>query len=158
VVITYYQGVPEGLLRRAAWVSLRLEGGRGDRPRAKRSAFVSRFPIAAPSTLGTRTRRVARAKRKKRTNFCIFAELPSSRLHSSIVTTLKDNSARMQKFVLFFLLALATLLVLVPSVEGAAIGKRDTNAERFARGMSPLPPVRRSGTQAARRSKPSNVP
>ena len=106
--------------------------------------------------------------------------LPSSRLRTSIVTTLNNNSAMMQKFVFFFLVALVSLLALVPSVEGAAIERRITNAERFAQGMTPLPPARRSNTQgtselacifrknsvssceviqpAARRSKPSNQP
>jgi hypothetical protein len=53
----------------------------------------------------------------------------------------------MQKFVLFFLVAFVTLLALVPSVEGAAVEKRITNGERFARGMTPLPPAKRSGTE-----------
>ena len=57
------------------WVLLRLAGGRGVMPCAKRSAFVMRLSIAAPSTLGTSARRVARAMRKKSTNFCILTEL-----------------------------------------------------------------------------------
>ena len=53
----------------------------------------------------------------------------------------------MQKFLFVFLVFVAVFLALVPSVEGAALGKRETNAERFARGMSPLPPVKRSRTE-----------
>jgi hypothetical protein len=53
----------------------------------------------------------------------------------------------MQKFVLFFLVAFVTLLAFVPSVQGAAVEKRVTNGERFARGMTPLPPAKRSGTE-----------
>jgi len=56
-------------------VSLRFAGGRGVMPRAKRSALVVRFPTAAPSTLGTSARRVTKATRKNKTNFCILVEL-----------------------------------------------------------------------------------
>jgi len=53
----------------------------------------------------------------------------------------------MQKFAFILLAVLATLLMLAPRVEGAAIDiRRETNAERFARGMTPLPPVKRTET------------
>jgi hypothetical protein len=51
----------------------------------------------------------------------------------------------MQKFAFILLAVLATLMMLAPRAEGAAIAeKRETNAERFARGMNPLPPTKRS--------------
>ena len=51
----------------------------------------------------------------------------------------------MQKFALILLAVLATLMMLAPRVEGAAIAeRRETNADRFARGMNPLPPARRA--------------
>jgi hypothetical protein len=53
----------------------------------------------------------------------------------------------MQKFLFVFLVFATVLLALAPSVEGSAIGERQTNAERFARGMNPLPPVKRSRTE-----------
>ena len=52
----------------------------------------------------------------------------------------------MQKFAFIFLAVLAVLMMLAPRVEGAAIERRETNAERFARGMTPLPPVRRTSS------------
>jgi hypothetical protein len=52
----------------------------------------------------------------------------------------------MQKFLFVFLAFVAVFVALVPSVEGAALG-RQTNAERLARGMKPLPPVKRSKTE-----------
>jgi len=55
----------------------------------------------------------------------------------------------MQKFAFILLAVLAMLMMLAPRVEGAAIEKRrETNAERFARGMTPLPPVRRTETSS----------
>jgi hypothetical protein len=54
----------------------------------------------------------------------------------------------MQKFLFVFLAFVAVFVALVPSVEGAALG-RQTNAERLARGMKPLPPVKRSKTEGA---------
>ena len=44
-------------------------------PRAKRSPLVTRFSTAAPWTLGTNARRVTKATRKNKTNFCILSEL-----------------------------------------------------------------------------------
>ncbi|KAI0249658.1 hypothetical protein BJV78DRAFT_1283786 [Lactifluus subvellereus] len=64
----------------------------------------------------------------------------------------------MQKFfvvVLVTLLGLSTAVQGVP-VEGDALLQRDTNAARFARGMPPLPPVKR--TEAAKRHNPSPQP
>lgn len=55
----------------------------------------------------------------------------------------------MQKFAFVLLTAVAALLVFVPLIEGAAVGRRMTNAERFARGMTPLPPVKRTKTFGA---------
>jgi len=51
----------------------------------------------------------------------------------------------MQKFALIFLVASVALLGLVSPVKGMATVRRETNAERFARGMPPLPP--RFGTR-----------
>lgn len=46
----------------------------------------------------------------------------------------------MQKFGLLFLAVSTALLGLVVPVQGVALQDRETNAERFARGMPPLPP------------------
>jgi hypothetical protein len=46
----------------------------------------------------------------------------------------------MQKFALVFLAASTALLGLVAPVEGVALVDRETNADRFARGLPPLPP------------------
>jgi len=55
----------------------------------------------------------------------------------------------MQKFAFILLAVLAMLMMLTPRVEGAAISqRRETNAERFARGMNPLPPARRTETSS----------
>jgi len=56
------------------------------------------------------------------------------------------------------LVFVAVLLALAPSVEGSEVAERQTNAARFAQGMSPLPPVKRSRTEAAQRRKPSRRP
>lgn len=52
----------------------------------------------------------------------------------------------MQKFTLVFL-AVAFLGFLAP-VESQALENRETNADRFARGMPPLPPSKRSVTES----------
>ncbi len=46
----------------------------------------------------------------------------------------------MQKFGLLFLAVSTALLGLVVPVEGVALVDRETNADRFARGLPPLPP------------------
>jgi hypothetical protein len=46
----------------------------------------------------------------------------------------------MQKFALICLAASTALLGLVAPVEGVALVDRETNADRFARGLPPLPP------------------
>jgi len=51
----------------------------------------------------------------------------------------------MQKFAIIFLAAFAALLGLVVPVEGVALVDRETNAERFARGLPPPPPHKREG-------------
>ena len=56
----------------------------------------------------------------------------------------------MQKFAFILLAVLATLMMLAPRVEGAAIEKRETNGERLARGMTPLPPVKRTETSTSK--------
>jgi len=61
----------------------------------------------------------------------------------------------MQKYAFVFLAVVAALLAFVPLVEGVAVGKRVTNAQRFARGMTPLPPAKRTKTQGARDPNPS---
>ena len=51
----------------------------------------------------------------------------------------------MQKFAFILLAVLAVLMILAPRVEGAIIKRRrETNAERFARGLTPLHPVKRT--------------
>ena len=55
----------------------------------------------------------------------------------------------MQKFAFILLAVLAMLMMLAPRVEGAVIDRRrETNAERFARGMTPLPPLKRTPTSS----------
>jgi hypothetical protein len=64
----------------------------------------------------------------------------------------------MQRFTvaLFVFLALFALLVPLSSANDVETAKRETNADRFARGLPPLSPTRR---HAARRlSRPSIVP
>lgn len=51
-----------------------------------------------------------------------------------------EISVGMQKFALIFLAASTALLGLVVPVEGVALTDRETNADRFARGLPPLPP------------------
>lgn len=46
----------------------------------------------------------------------------------------------MQKFGLLFLAVSTALLGLVVPVQGAALTDRETNAKRFAQGLTPLPP------------------
>lgn len=53
-------------------------------------------------------------------------------------------SKGMQKFALLFLAASTSFLGFLAPVEGQAVAKRETNGERFARGMGPLPPTKRS--------------
>lgn len=54
----------------------------------------------------------------------------------------------MQKFGLIVLAASAALLGFLAPVESQAIENRETNADRFARGLPPLPPARRSETES----------
>ncbi len=51
----------------------------------------------------------------------------------------------MQKFALLFLVVSTALLGQLAPVEGVALVDRGTNAERFARGLPPLPPNKREG-------------
>jgi len=62
----------------------------------------------------------------------------------------------MQKFVFLFIAAFAALLGLVSPVQGLAAVRRETNAERFARGMPPLPPRFSTRTLTALRRRPSH--
>ncbi len=55
----------------------------------------------------------------------------------------------MQRFAFLLLAASVALLRTVVPVEAALLMKRETNAQRFARGLPPLPPVRRSLTESA---------
>jgi hypothetical protein len=55
----------------------------------------------------------------------------------------------MQGFAFLFLIASVALLSTVVPVQTTFVGKRETNAKRFARGLPPLPPVRRSPTESA---------
>lgn len=55
----------------------------------------------------------------------------------------------MQKFTLVFLaVAFLGFLAPVESQEAQALENRETNADRFARGMPPLPPSKRSLTDS----------
>ena len=54
----------------------------------------------------------------------------------------------MQKFALIVLAASAALLGFVTPVESQALENRETNADRFARGMPPLPPAKRTETES----------
>lgn len=54
----------------------------------------------------------------------------------------------MQRFAFLLLVASVALLGAIIPVQGA-FKKRETNAQRFARGLNPLPPVRRSPTESA---------
>jgi hypothetical protein len=79
-----------------------------------------------------------------------FLLWPSSRLLAFIRDLdLTCDTLRMQKYAFVFLAAVAALLAFVPLVESVAVGKRVTNAQRFARGMTPLPPAKRTKTQGA---------
>ncbi|KAH9055750.1 hypothetical protein EDB87DRAFT_1687836 [Lactarius vividus] len=64
----------------------------------------------------------------------------------------------MQRFVFLLLAASVALLATVVPVEAALLGKRETNAQRFARGLPPLPPARRSPTETAERRQVSQPP
>ncbi|KAI9440890.1 hypothetical protein H4582DRAFT_1503589 [Lactarius indigo] len=64
----------------------------------------------------------------------------------------------MQRFVFLLLAASVALLATVVPVEAAILGKRETNAQRFARGLPPLPPVKRSPTETAKRRQVSQQP
>ena len=52
----------------------------------------------------------------------------------------------MQKFALILFALSAALFGLAAPLEGAALMERETNAQRFARGMPPMAPVKRSET------------
>ena len=47
------------------------------------------------------------------------------------------------------LLLVALLGVVVVPVQTTFVGNRETNGQRFARGLPPLPPLRRSPTDSA---------
>ena len=51
-----------------------------------------------------------------------------------------EISVGMQKFALICLAVSSALLGLVAPVEGVALVDRETNGDRFARGLPPLPP------------------
>ncbi len=55
----------------------------------------------------------------------------------------------MQRLAFLLLAASVALLGTVVPVEAALLGNRDTNGQRFARGLPPLPPVKRSPTESA---------
>jgi hypothetical protein len=55
----------------------------------------------------------------------------------------------MQRFALLLLVASVALLGTVVPVDAAKLAKRETNAQRFARNLGPLPPVKRSPTYSA---------
>jgi hypothetical protein len=63
----------------------------------------------------------------------------------------------MQKFGLLFLAVSTALVGLVVPVQGAALTDRETNAKRFAQGLTPLPPRAVSEREVAKRTHPSNV-
>ncbi|KAI9440893.1 hypothetical protein H4582DRAFT_1939900 [Lactarius indigo] len=64
----------------------------------------------------------------------------------------------MQRFAFLLLAASVALLAIVIPAEAALLGKRETNAQRFARGLPPLPPARRSPTETAKRRQVSQPP
>ena len=80
-----------------------------------------------------------------------FTSLFTFQPSTSFIVTGTLKRLRMQKFAFIFLAVLATLMVLAPCVEAAAIERGETNAERFARGLTPLPPVKR--TRPSRKSE-----
>ncbi|KAI0259404.1 hypothetical protein BC834DRAFT_906271 [Gloeopeniophorella convolvens] len=61
----------------------------------------------------------------------------------------------MQRFACVLLVASAVLLGLVVPSGAASLQRRETNAQRFARGLPPLPPIRRTSTDTAKRSQAS---
>jgi hypothetical protein len=60
-----------------------------------------------------------------------------------------EFSVGMQKFALIVLAASTALLGLVAPVEGVALVDRETNADRFARGLPPLAPRAASQREGA---------
>ena len=89
-----------------------------------------------------------------------FLSLPLqavSRIHSvaythSLAETwlyISTHSLIMQKFAILLLAASFALLGALVPVEAAFLPKRETNGHRFARGLPPLPPTRRSPTEGA---------
>ncbi|KAH9986676.1 hypothetical protein BJV74DRAFT_885900 [Russula compacta] len=64
----------------------------------------------------------------------------------------------MQKFAFILFALSAALLGLAAPVQDAAIMERETNAQRFARGMPPMAPVRRSETEKRDGPHPSKRP
>ncbi|KAH9059666.1 hypothetical protein EDB87DRAFT_1684518 [Lactarius vividus] len=63
-----------------------------------------------------------------------------------------------QRLAFLLLAASATLLGTFIPVEAALFMKRETNGQRFARGLPPLPPIRRSPTETANRRQVSQPP
>ncbi|KAI9458350.1 hypothetical protein BJY52DRAFT_1416454 [Lactarius psammicola] len=64
----------------------------------------------------------------------------------------------MQRFLVLVLAASVALLGTIVPVEAALLGRHETNGQRFARGLPPLPPVRRSPTDTAKRRQVSPLP
>ena len=60
-----------------------------------------------------------------------------------------SHSSMMQGFTFLLLVASVALLGTVIPVQTTFVGKRETNGERFARDLPPLPPPRRSPTDSA---------
>ncbi|KAI9439000.1 hypothetical protein H4582DRAFT_1946070 [Lactarius indigo] len=63
-----------------------------------------------------------------------------------------------QTFAFFLFVASVALLGTVVLVDAALLTKRETNGQRFARGLPPLPPTRRSPTETANRRQVSQQP
>ena len=54
-----------------------------------------------------------------------------------------------QRFAFLLLVASVALVGTVVPVDAAKLAKRETNAQRFARGLGPLPPAKRCYTNSA---------
>ncbi|KAI9451507.1 hypothetical protein BJY52DRAFT_99408 [Lactarius psammicola] len=63
-----------------------------------------------------------------------------------------------QRFAFLLFVASVALLGAFVPVEAALSMKRETNGQRFARGLPPLPPIRRSPTESAKRRQVSPEP
>ncbi|KAI9451831.1 hypothetical protein BJY52DRAFT_1226452 [Lactarius psammicola] len=64
----------------------------------------------------------------------------------------------MQRFAFLLLAASVALLGIFVPVEAALPVKRETNGQRLAKGLPPLPPVRQSPTETAKRRQVSPPP